>query len=180
MTVDGWMNGRVIMGWFGVTNKQVNHVLRNFGTMSFAFSSFVSRGLEHSMRSWFETDDSIAMYHRIVRDKLTPDFVCCWFVDSSDFWPALPKSTWSRGEIAKKKISLTIFYCTLFNWRLARISTLLYPVSLLTGCWDDQYRNPNANNRDHLVGQLTKHEWNGRDKIRRLKFSKFQEEKAPF
>ena len=37
----------------------------------------------------------------------------------------------------------------------AEAGTLLYPVSLLSGCWDDQYRNQNANNRDHLVGQLT-------------------------
>ena len=36
-----------------------------------------------------------------------------------------------------------------------KLSTLLYPVSLLSGCWDDQCRNPNANNRDYLVGQLT-------------------------
>ena len=34
-------------------------------------------------------------------------------------------------------------------------STLLYPVSLIFGCWEDQHRNPNINNKDHLVGQLT-------------------------
>ena len=32
-----------------------------------------------------------------------------------------------------------------------------YYISLLSGIWniDDQNRNPNINNRDHLVGQLT-------------------------
>ena len=36
-------------------------------------------------------------------------------------------------------------------------SIALYYISLLSGMWniDDQYRNPNINNRDHLVGQLT-------------------------
>ena len=32
-------------------------------------------------------------------------------------------------------------------------NTLLYPVSLYLG--NDHHRNPNINNRDHLVGQLT-------------------------
>ena len=30
--------------------------------------------------------------------------------------------------------------------------TLLYLVSLLFGCWDDDHRNPNINNKDNLVG----------------------------
>ena len=34
-------------------------------------------------------------------------------------------------------------------------STLLYHVSLVLGCQDDQQINPNINNKDHLVGQLT-------------------------
>ena len=34
-------------------------------------------------------------------------------------------------------------------------STLLYPVSLIFRCWDDQHRNTNINTKDHLVGQLT-------------------------
>ena len=37
-------------------------------------------------------------------------------------------------------------------------STLLYPVSLwyLGDETDDHHRNPNINDRDHLVGQLTR------------------------
>ena len=36
-----------------------------------------------------------------------------------------------------------------------------YYISLLSGIWniDDQYKNPNINNRDHLVGQLTYYYW---------------------
>ena len=30
------------------------------------------------------------------------------------------------------------------------LSTLLYPVSLLFGCWDDHHRNPNINNKEYL------------------------------
>ena len=38
-------------------------------------------------------------------------------------------------------------------------STSLYYISLYLG-WDDQHRNTNMNDKDHLVGQLTSAEEN--------------------
>ena len=65
--------------------------------------------------------------------------------------------------------SQTKFWPLHFSWTVSRTettvnlsplptSTLLYYISLLSGLWniDDQHRNPNMNNKDHHVGQLTR------------------------
>ena len=109
---------------------------------------------------------------------------CCWWADTklqfwkmhlfcSHFYSRLGKFGWERWgrwerwllmEQPRFRKILTLYWIRLYCVVLHSIqgfytphfnSTLLYPVSLLFGCWDDHHRNPNINNKDHLVGHHT-------------------------
>ena len=67
--------------------------------------------------------------------------VCCCEMIRTNRW---------QKRMKKRKISGASRICR-------EGSIAQYYISLLSGIWniDDQNRNPNINNRDHLVGQLT-------------------------
>ena len=94
-------------------------------------------GWQQQEKNWCQFFSEVSPPHSLKRQQL-PDFKNCSIIKQScDI--TLNQSTVSKSNHQYLSAIVSIWL------NPPRPSTLLYPVSLLSGCWDDQQRNPNTN-----------------------------------
>ena len=95
-----------------------------------------------------QTGDFITDMTRHSAEKSNSMWLCLFEAGPPDQGTLRLDSCWPASQV----------FCRMLAFLREDGRTALCYISLLSGIWniDDQHRNPNINNRDHLVGRLTR------------------------